>query len=73
MKQGVVSTLIFPLDKDQSAVSIAVAHLLREGWQFVGIQLHELHLQRTWEYDGEDRGMELLQTGQTALPSLLKV
>ena len=59
MKQGVHSTLIFPLDRDQTAVSIAVAHLLREGWQFVGIQMQELHLQRTWEYDEEDAGAEV--------------
>ena len=54
MKQGVVSILIFPTNKDQTAVSMAIAHLLKEGWQFVGVQMTELHLQRTWEYDGED-------------------
>ena len=54
MKQGVTSILIFPLEQDQTAVSIAVVQLLREGWQFVGIQMKELHLQRSWDYDGED-------------------
>lgn len=58
MKQGVRSTLIFPIGKDQTAISMAIAQLLRDGWQFVGIHMEEIHLARTWECEREDGQVE---------------
>lgn len=47
--QGVVSIISFPIDQDQSAVSVAIRSLLQEGWMFDGILHDQLRLRRSWE------------------------
>ena len=48
--EGVVSEIIFPLDQDCHAVSLAISQLLSEGWKFLELTPGKLHLTRTWEF-----------------------
>uniref|UniRef100_A0A6H1ZCE4 DUF1737 domain-containing protein n=1 Tax=viral metagenome TaxID=1070528 RepID=A0A6H1ZCE4_9ZZZZ len=50
-KQGVISTIEFPLGQDECAVSQAIHQLLSEGWEFIGITKTHLRLMRKWEVD----------------------
>jgi len=61
-KQGVSSTIYFPLGQDEIAISQAISSLLNEGWKFDGLTKTEIILRRSWEYDpDEERGQEEIE------------